>query len=98
MIPGWKEDILSAYLGILRQHPGATPAEVAAHLGVSEDCAIYWLTDLARDGRIRIGAMELVENGAPLAEQEGPSRGQGMRLLGRWMNRASAFPAEPPTA
>jgi hypothetical protein len=63
LIPGWKDDIVSAYLGILRQHPGATPVEVAAHLGVSEGCAIYWLTDLARDGRIRIGSVELVEDG-----------------------------------
>jgi hypothetical protein len=82
VIPGWKEDILSAYLCILRQYPGATPAEVAAHLRVSEGCAIYWLTDLARDGRIRIGSVELVENGASQAESEGLSRGQGNRLIG----------------
>lgn len=68
MIPGWKEDILSAYVGVLRQHPGATPADVAAHLGVSESCAVYWLTDLARDGRIRIGVLDLVEDGAPQTE------------------------------
>jgi len=61
MISGWKEEIQRDYLNFLRGHPKATPCELAMHLNLSEGCAIYWLTDLAREGKVRITGLELVE-------------------------------------
>jgi len=72
MIPGWKEEIEGEYLEFLRECRKATPADVAARLGVSECCAIYWLTDLARAGRIRILAVEPVEAGQVSRDREAP--------------------------
>ena len=63
MIPGWKEELEGEYLDFLRECRKATPADFAARFGVSECCVIYWLTDLAREGRIRILAFEPVEKG-----------------------------------
>ena len=63
MIPGWKEEIEGEYLTFLRELPKATPADVAARFGVSECCAVYWLTDMAREGKLRILAFEFVEAG-----------------------------------
>ncbi len=63
MIPGWKEEIEGEYLQILRESPGASPSDIATRLGVSEGIAVYWLTQLARDGRVRIHAIELVQEG-----------------------------------
>ncbi len=63
MIPGWKEEIEGEYLQILRESPGASPSDIATRLGVSEGIAVYWLTQLARDGRVRIHAIELVQDG-----------------------------------
>jgi hypothetical protein len=63
MIPGWKEEIEGEYLQILREFPNALPRDFAARLGVSECCAVYWLTQLARDGRVRIRLVEMVEEG-----------------------------------
>ena len=60
MIPGWKEEIETEYLGFLMEQRRATPAEVAARLGVSEGWAVYWLTELAREGRVRILGVEPV--------------------------------------
>jgi len=61
MIPGWKEEILRDFLEVLREDRRASPAEVAACLDLSERSAVYWLTELARDGKVRILAVELVE-------------------------------------
>ena len=58
-----QEEIEGEYLEFLRQFRKVSPADFAAHLGVSECCVIYWLTGLAREGRIRILAFELVEEG-----------------------------------
>ncbi len=63
MIPGWKEDIQSEYLEFVRKNRRVTPADLASHFNMSECCAVYWLTDLARDGRVRILSFELVEDG-----------------------------------
>lgn len=60
MIPGWKEEVETEYLEILREKCMATPADVAARLGVSERWAVYWLTELARDGHVRILGVEPV--------------------------------------
>lgn len=64
MIPGWKEEIQQDYLEFLRTHHRASPSELAAHLELSESSIIYWLTDLAREGKVRILAVELVEEDA----------------------------------
>ena len=65
MISGWKEEIQRDYLNFLRGRPKVTPAELAAHLNLSESSAIYWLTDLAREGKVRITGVELVEEDSP---------------------------------
>lgn len=63
MIPGWKDEIEGEYLQILRESPGASSSDIATRLGVSESSAVYWLTQLARDRRVRIRAIELVQDG-----------------------------------
>lgn len=63
MIPGWKEEIQAEYLQFLRENKRTTPADVAARFEVSECCAIYWLTELAREGRVRIPSVEFLEEG-----------------------------------
>jgi DNA-binding Lrp family transcriptional regulator len=65
MISGWKEEIQRDYLNLLRGRPHVTPAELAAHLSLSESWVIYWLTDLAREGKIRITGVELIEEDGP---------------------------------
>ena len=65
MIAGWKEEIQRDYLSFLRGRPNVTPAELATHLNLSESWVIYWLTDLAREGKVRITGVELVEEGSP---------------------------------
>jgi hypothetical protein len=70
MIHGWKDEIQRGYLQFLRERRRVSPPELAAHLNVSECCAVYWLTDLAREGKLRILAVELVEGGTlPCAPQ-----------------------------
>lgn len=61
MIPGWDDEIEKEYLDVLMQERRAAPADVAARLGVSESWAVFWLTRLARDGRVRILEVEAVE-------------------------------------
>jgi hypothetical protein len=63
MIPGWKEEIEGEYLEFLRKHQELTPREVAARFSTSEGCATYWLTELAREGKVQILAVMLVEDG-----------------------------------
>ncbi len=63
MIPGWKDEIEGEYLQVLQESPGASPSEIATRLGVSEGSAVYWLTEMAREGRVRIRAIELVQDG-----------------------------------
>jgi DNA-binding Lrp family transcriptional regulator len=63
MIPGWKEELEAEYLEVLRDGGRATPGELALRLGVSEDSAVYWLTHLARDGRVRILGVEAIAEG-----------------------------------
>ncbi len=63
MIAGWKAEIENEYLQALRESPQASPADLAARVGESECCAIYWLSELAREGRIRILTVEPVKEG-----------------------------------
>jgi hypothetical protein len=63
MIPGWKDEIQREYLEFLRMHRRVSPPELAAHLNISECCVVFWLTDMAREGKIRILAVEAVEEG-----------------------------------
>jgi hypothetical protein len=73
MIPGWKDEIEGEYLAVLRRHPKATPAELATYLGVQECCVIYWLTDMARNGRIRIVGFELVQEDGLACGRDAPT-------------------------
>jgi hypothetical protein len=70
MIPGWKEEFEGEYLQILREIPKASPSDFSLRLDVSECCAIYWLTELAKEGRVRILAVELVKDGEVPCEQQ----------------------------
>jgi DeoR/GlpR family transcriptional regulator of sugar metabolism len=63
MIYGWKDEIQQDYLRFLSARGRVSPPELAAHLNVSESCAVHWLTDLAREGKLRILAVELAEEG-----------------------------------
>jgi len=63
MIYGWKKELQHDYLRFLNARGRVSPSELAAHLNISECCAVYWLTDLAREGKVRILAVELVEDG-----------------------------------
>jgi len=65
MISGWKDEIEKDYLGYLRKHPRVSPDEMAAHLKTSECSVVFWLTNLARDGKVRILAVEIVEGRRP---------------------------------
>ncbi len=58
MIPGWKNQMTQEYLRALRDRRSLTPHDVAAQLGVSDRTAVFWLTELARDGQIRITGIE----------------------------------------
>jgi hypothetical protein len=63
MIPGWKEEIEGEYLEFLRKPRKLTPADFASRFDVSECCAVYWLTELARKGKVRITSVEFLEEG-----------------------------------
>ncbi len=65
MIPGWKEEIQLEYLEFLQEHRKVSPAELAVRLSQPESNVVYWLTDLAREGKVRILAVELAEDAAP---------------------------------
>ena len=55
------------YLNVLRSRGSATPNELATALGVSEGCAVFWLTELAREGLVRITGIEAA---TPSSEDE----------------------------
>lgn len=74
MIPGWKEEIEAEYLQVLMQEGRATPAGVAARLGVSESWVVFWLTALARDGRVRILAVEAIADGETRIDEQPAGR------------------------
>jgi hypothetical protein len=69
MIPGWKDELEHEYLEFLGKTGPAAPRALAAHLGISECCAVYWLTEMAREGRIRILGVELVKPGEVPCEE-----------------------------
>jgi predicted ArsR family transcriptional regulator len=74
MIPGWDDEIEKEYLEVLMRERRATPADVAARLGVSESWAVFWLTRLARDGRVRILAVESIEDGEAQMDRQPAAR------------------------
>jgi hypothetical protein len=63
MISGWTTDIEGEYLRVLQELGSAVPRDFAMRLGVSEGCAVYWLTELARQGRLRITGVEVATEG-----------------------------------
>jgi hypothetical protein len=70
MIPGWKEETEREYLQLLWESSRVSPRDFASRLGVSECCAVYWLTELAKEGRVRILSVELVKDGDVPCAQE----------------------------
>jgi hypothetical protein len=83
MIPGWKEDIGGPFLDFVRQNRSVTPSEVAERFKISESSAVYWLTDLVRDGRLRFTGLEVVEEDELEEARQNPQpvRGSQPRLL-----------------
>ncbi len=59
MIPGWQAEIKQEYLRVVQTLGSGAPSAVAAQLGVSEPTAVFWLTELAREGSLRIVGVEL---------------------------------------
>ncbi len=59
MIPGWQADMKQDYLRAVQELGSGTPDAIAVRLGVSEPTAVFWLTELAREGSLRIVAVEL---------------------------------------
>jgi hypothetical protein len=88
MISGWKEEIQRDYLTFLREHPKATPSELATHLNLSEGFAIYWLTDLAREGKVWVTGVELVEEDTASFEPQ----------IALTPQRTAVFPVSEPVA
>ncbi len=60
MIPRYTDEIADEYVAVLQALGPATPSEVARRLRVSECCAVYWLAELARQGRLRMLAVAAV--------------------------------------
>lgn len=54
MIEGWLEEIEREVLACLQGGKVVTPAEIAAELRTSESEMVFYLTFLARDGKIEI--------------------------------------------
>ncbi len=80
MISGWKEEIQRDYLTFLRGRPNVTPSELATHLNLSESWVIYWLTDLAREGKVRITGVELVDENCASVEAQPPYTPQSLSM------------------
>ncbi len=72
MIQGWKREVEGEYVKLMRRQPRLSPQEVAESLGISESSAVYWLTELAREGRVRIVTVELVNDGAGTGDDASP--------------------------
>jgi hypothetical protein len=75
MILSGEKDIEGKYLRILQELGSAVPRDLARRLGVSECCAVHWLTELARQGRLRITEVEAATEGVvPCATASAVSR------------------------
>jgi hypothetical protein len=59
MVPGWVDAINAEVYGAMPRHGTLTPGELAKALGVSEACAVRYITLLADAGRLRIEAVAL---------------------------------------
>ena len=70
MIPGWQEESDTEYLKILQEMPAPSPRDLAMRLNVSECCVVFWLAELAKRGKIRIPAVELVKEGEMPCDQQ----------------------------
>jgi DNA-binding CsgD family transcriptional regulator len=58
---GFWDEIDNELLACLAARGSMSPAEIGRRLGVSEDAVVSLLTMLAREGRVRIRAVESVE-------------------------------------
>lgn len=59
MIPGWVDAIHAEVQGSMSPHGRFSPRELAEALGVSEACAVMYITLLVEAGRLRIEAVAL---------------------------------------
>jgi len=59
MIPGWLDAIEAEVVASLGPRGSASARELADSLGVSEACALGYITLLASAGRLRIDAVAL---------------------------------------
>ncbi|MFQ6058268.1 MAG: hypothetical protein ACE5MB_05220 [Anaerolineae bacterium] len=54
----WAGGIEEQVLDFVRGRGAVAPEEIAAHLNISTDSAVFFVARLAHDGRLRIGAVE----------------------------------------
>ncbi len=65
MIPGWLDAIEAEVTACLEPHGSLSACQLAHSLGVSEACALGYITLLAGAGRVRIDAVSLPREGGP---------------------------------
>jgi len=56
----WVQEVESAVLAFVQQQATTNPADIAAHLKISESSAIFFISKLAREGKLKIGGVEAV--------------------------------------
>ena len=61
----WWTEIDGEILGCLERHGAMGPREIAGELGISEGEVTAFVAMLAREGKIRIASVELVDAHAP---------------------------------
>jgi hypothetical protein len=88
MIPGWLDAIEAEVTACLESHGSLSARQLADSLGVSETCALGYITLLAGAGRVRIEAVSLPgEGGAHPGED---------RMLSGSVNQRRRLPFPPP--
>lgn len=57
----WAAQVEGEVLTILKQKGEVNPGEIAHELRISEDSALYFISKLIRDKKIKVTAMQIVE-------------------------------------
>ena len=67
-MPGWDTETKGQLLEAVQAMGPASPRDIAVRLRMSERSAVYWLTELVRDGQVRITGIEIPPG------EDGPGR------------------------
>ena len=62
MLKGWVEEIESEVLRYLRGHQPASLPDLASALRISEALALFYISMLAREGKVSIGGLGIRRN------------------------------------